>query len=88
VTNHSAGGLDVLPAGFSVTISQPQVLPLAHATPEGVSGVALQATTIKPGQELRGTVYFRQERLYVRPAAKVVAACSPFRSPRRFLSFR
>jgi hypothetical protein len=63
VTNRSAGGLDVLPGGFSLTLNQPQVMPLAHATPEGSSGVVpLQATTVKPGQELRGTVYFRQER--------------------------
>jgi hypothetical protein len=63
VTNRSTKSIDVLPATFNATLNQPSVLPLANALPESTRGVpALKASTVQPGADLRGTVYFRQER--------------------------
>jgi S1-C subfamily serine protease len=78
VTNHSAQPIDVLPGSFSATLNQPQVLPLANVAPEDTQGlVVLRASTVQPGQELRGTVYFRQERVCVGGAACRVLLTAP-----------
>src|SRR6185369_4546639 len=48
---------------FSLTLSQPQVLPLAYVPAEHSPGRgAFSASTVQPGQQFHGTVYFRQER--------------------------
>jgi hypothetical protein len=63
ITNHSPSAIDVLPDRFALTLSQPQTLPLGYVPPEGAPGAGiLRATTVRPGQELRGAVLFRQDR--------------------------
>ncbi len=73
VDSRSSTNLDILPDRFTLTLNEPQVLPLGHVLPEGnvvpesnaKSGI-LRATTVRPGQEVHGTVLFRQDPLCVR----------------------
>ncbi len=73
ITSRSTTDLDILPDRFTLTLSEPQVLPLGHVVPEGdampegnAKSEILRATTVKPGHEVHGTVLFRQEALCVR----------------------